>query len=256
MTRSMRGRIASSTPSSSRTRSETSALAARSESSSSASSSTGRTGVGPSDTTRAPDSSSLRKRTSSMSSVICATSPVACAMSASDVLARERGRLQQRQQPCERRPQLVRDGRGEPRAQLLVRGEVSGPREVDEALATAVVVERDDERNHPAPAGEEVGRQHWPSRTPSIALARAPARQQDAVVLVEDDDRLPALLDERAPARRIGIHRRGCNRRRPRLASLAELRIRSPPGYRSVTALRPPEPRPERHYRVARWRRS
>ncbi len=42
---------------------------------------------------------------------------------------------------------------------------------------------------------------------PSIALARAPAREEDAVVVVEDDDRLAALLDECPPANRLGVHR-------------------------------------------------
>jgi hypothetical protein len=34
-------------------------------------------------------------------------------------------------------------------------------------------------------------------------LPRAPARRHDPVVLVEDDDDLPALLDERPPAPRL-----------------------------------------------------
>ena len=78
----MRGLIASSTSSSHRSTSATPARAARSSSSSNASSRTGRTGVAPSATTRAPDSSSLRKRTSSMSSVIWSISPRACSTSA------------------------------------------------------------------------------------------------------------------------------------------------------------------------------
>ena len=38
-------------------------------------------------------------------------------------------------------------------------------------------------------------------------LARAPAREEDAIVRVEHDDRLPALVDERAAPDRVRIHR-------------------------------------------------
>ena len=63
------------------------------------------------------------------------------------VLARQRRRLEEREQPRERRPQLVRDGGSEPRAELLVRGEVALAREVDEPLAAAAHLVRHDERD-------------------------------------------------------------------------------------------------------------
>ena len=59
-----------------------------------------------------------RKRISSISSPAFSTSSRACSISASDVGARQRGAVEQRQDPRERRPQLVRDGGGEAGAQL------------------------------------------------------------------------------------------------------------------------------------------
>ena len=78
-----------------------------------------------------------RNSTSSMSSVIWSISPRACSTSAGtsspgSVVVSSSG-----EQPRERRPQLVRDGGREPRAQLLVRREVALAREVDEPLAPA-----------------------------------------------------------------------------------------------------------------------
>ena len=68
-----------------------------------------------------------------------------------DVLAGERRRLEKREQSRERRPQLVRDRGREARAELLVRGEVAAPREVDEPLAASVHVVRHDERDDSRP---------------------------------------------------------------------------------------------------------
>ena len=96
--------------------------------------STGSTGSAPSETTRVPDSSSARKSTSSISSRIWSTSRARLLDELGDVLARQRGELEQREQPRERRPQLVRDRSREARAQLLVRGQVAGLGEIDEPL--------------------------------------------------------------------------------------------------------------------------
>ena len=117
--------------------SATPARLARSSSSATTASSSCRTGTAPSETTRVPDSSSLRNRTSSISSLICSTSPRARSTRSAHVLAGERRGLEQRQQPGERRPQLVRDGRREAGAQLLVGGRGRRPLEVDEPLAPA-----------------------------------------------------------------------------------------------------------------------
>ena len=62
------------------------------------------------------------------------------------VLARQQRELEQRQQPRERRPQLVRHRGGEAGAQLLVGGEVAHLGQVDEPLAPAVDGVRHDER--------------------------------------------------------------------------------------------------------------
>ena len=51
------------------------------------------------------------------------------------VLAGKRRRLEEREEPGERCPELVRHRRSEPGAKLLVRGEIAFAREVDEALA-------------------------------------------------------------------------------------------------------------------------
>ena len=72
-----------------------------------------------------------------------------------DVLARQRRRLEQRQQPRERRPQLVRDGGREAGAQLLVGGHVAGLAEVDDPLPPAVDLVGDDQRHDPEVAREQ-----------------------------------------------------------------------------------------------------
>ena len=87
-----------------------------------------------------------------MSSVIPSTSRVACSTSCLRVLAGQHGRLEQGQQPRERRAELVRDRGREPGAQLLVCREVALAREVDEPLAPPVDLVRDDERDHAARA--------------------------------------------------------------------------------------------------------
>ena len=84
------------------------------------------------------------------------------------VLARQAGELEQREQPCERRSQLVRDGGGEARAQLLVRGEVAGLGEVDEPLR---VGRRPGSSRRAAPA-----RHRCAAARP--AAARPPARRR------------------------------------------------------------------------------
>ena len=116
------------------------------------------------------------------------------------VLARQARELEQREQPRERRPQLVRDGGGEAGAQLLVGGEVAGLGEVDEPLLASVDGVRDDERA--ARSCSRSGLSSSPSRTPSDWRARRLAASDDAV-LVEDDDRLAALLEQHLAPHRV-----------------------------------------------------
>ena len=122
-----------------------------------------------------------------------------------DVLARKRRRLEQGEKAGERCSKLVRDGCREPGAQLLVRGEVALAREVDEALAPAAHFVRHDERDHPALAREEVRRQRLALAEAVDGLPSTAARVQHTVGVVEDDDRLAALLDEHASPGRVGV---------------------------------------------------
>ncbi len=201
----MRGRIASSTSSAHSTRSSTPARAARSSSSSTASSSTGCTGVGPSATTRAPDSSSERNSTSSMSSVIWSISARACSTSAgtsspgSVVVSRSVSSLASGvRSSCE--TAAVKPARS---SSYAARSPCA--REVDETLAPTGDLVRDDERDDSALAGQEVRRKSLALAHAVDRLARPAAREQDAVVVVEDDDRLAALLDERPAPDRVGV---------------------------------------------------
>ena len=126
------------------------------------------------------------------------------------VLAGEHRRLEQRQQPRERGPQLVRDGRREPGAQLLVGGQVTAAREVDEPLPAPVHVVGNDERDDPGLARQEAVRELLALRQTLDRLARAAAGREHAIVLVEHER--PTRGSPRAapsPARR----RRPCSRR-------------------------------------------
>ena len=141
--------------------------------------STGSTGSAPSETTRVPDSSSARKSTSSISSTIWSISRRACSTSCGHVLAGKAGELEQREQPGERRPQLVRDGGGEARAQLLVGGEVAGLARGRRAARCGRRRRRDDERRARS-SSSSGGSSSSPSRA-AERLARAPARGEHAV---------------------------------------------------------------------------
>ena len=123
------------------------------------------------------------------------------------VLARQRRELEQREQPRERRPQLVRDGGREARAQLLVGGEVAGLGEVDEPLRR-VRRPRTGRSSARSLCEQVAALSSSPSRTPSDWRARRLAVSDDPV-LVEHDDRLAALLEQHlAPHARIWIHQR------------------------------------------------
>src|SRR5207248_5011363 len=113
---------------------------------------------------------------------------------------RKRGRLEEGQEPRERRPQLVRDGGGEAGAKLLVGAQVAGRAEVEQRLAAAVDLVRNGERHRAALDPDELRRQRPPLLEPLQRLARAPARADDALLLVQDDDELAALLDQDSPA--------------------------------------------------------
>ena len=119
-----------------------------------------------------------------------------------DVLTRQRGELEQREEAGERRAQLVRDRGREARAQLLVGGEVAGLGEVDEAFLPAVDLVRDDQR---ALACEQLRVSCSPSRTPE-RLPRAPAGGEHDAVLVEHDHGLAALLEQHPAARGVWVH--------------------------------------------------
>ena len=140
-----------------------------------------------------------------MSSVIWSISPRACSTSAgtsspgSAVVSRS---VRSRASGC---AQLVRDRRGETGAKLLVRGEVAFAREVDEALAPAADLVRNDERDDSALARQEVCRERLALTQAVDRLARAPARVEHAIRVVEHDDRLAALLDEHSPPDRVGV---------------------------------------------------
>ena len=78
--------------------------------------------------------------------------------------------------------------------------------EVDEALAPAADLVGDDERDDPGVAGEQPVRDALALAQAVDRLPRAAARADHAVGVVEHDDGLAALLEERAPARRVAVH--------------------------------------------------
>ncbi len=114
------------------------------------------------------------------------------------VLAGECGRLEEGEEAGKRGSKLVGHRSREARPQLLVRRKVAFAREVHESLASSADLIRDDERNDAAPAGQQVRRKRLALVHAVDRLPRAAAREHDPVLVVEDDDRLPALLDERA----------------------------------------------------------
>ena len=112
------------------------------------------------------------------------------------VLPRKRRRLQQSEQARERRPQLVRDGRREAGPELLVGGELSGRAQVEQRLAPALDLVRHPDGLVPTLA-EQLARHRSSLLDPVQALPGGAARRQDAVLGVEDEEHLPALLHER-----------------------------------------------------------
>ncbi len=140
-----------------------------------------------------------------MSSVIWSISAACLLDERRDVLAGESGRLEEREQSGERGAELVRDGGREPCPELLVRGEVSLAREEDEPLAPAGDLVRDDERDDAALARQQIRREGLALDDAVDRLACAATREQHAVVVVEDHDRLSALLDERPSPDRVGV---------------------------------------------------
>ena len=126
-----------------------------------------------------------------------------------DVLAGQRRHLEQREQSCERRPELVRHGRREPGSELLVRRQVAAAAQVDEPLAAAVDVVRNDERHDPGLAGEQPVGDRRPLPEAVDRLSRASARADHPVGLVEHDDGLAALLEQHPAAFGVGVHAHG-----------------------------------------------
>ena len=194
-----------------------------------------------------------------MSSVIWSISRARLLDERGDVLAGKRRRLEQREEPRERRAELVRDRSGEARAQLLVRGKVALAREVDETLAPTAHLVRNDERDDAALAGQEVRRERArPRGGRRPPAARAGSR---------------AARDRRRRGRRSprGSPRRASSpgsRRRPSRHTVLTERLRiacpariaderhSPLVHQTVTISPPPRPSEAGHYGVAGWRRS
>ncbi len=116
------------------------------------------------------------------------------------VLSRQARLLEQREQAGERGSQLVRHRGGEARAQLLVRCEVAGLGQVDEPLGPLPDRERDHDRRPPVPSGQKLVRHQLALAHLLVRLARTTAGGDDAVLVVEDDDRFAALLDEHPSA--------------------------------------------------------
>src|SRR5207248_7970186 len=108
--------------------------------------------------------------------------------------------LEQREQTCERRSQLVGDGRGEAGAQLLVGLELPRLAEIHEALGRTANRVRDDR----GLALEQLRSERLPDVDANL-LAGAPARRDDAILRVEHDEELRCLLDQ-SPASRTVVH--------------------------------------------------
>ncbi len=213
MTRIMRGRIGSSASSSASITIVTPARAACSARDSATSATIGKACVDPSPTTSCPDSSSERKRMSSMSSRTCATSACACSIKSCASAPGRSALSEEGEQAGERRPELVRDGGGEAGAQLLVGGHVAGVPRVDERLPSALDFVRNlDRSGREEPVGDLCA-----FSQPRDGLARAPAGGHDPSSAVEDDDDLAALLHERPAPPRLEaqlVHRSRRSRRR------------------------------------------
>ena len=122
------------------------------------------------------------------------------------VLSRQRCHLEQRQQPRQRRPQLVRDGRREPGPQLLVGRHVADLAQVDDSLPAPADLEGDDQGHDPEPTRQEAFRDRLALVDPVDRLPRAPAGEHHRVGVVEDDHGLAALLDEHSASSSVGIH--------------------------------------------------
>ena len=125
------------------------------------------------------------------------------------VEARELRRLEKGHDPREWRSQLVRDGGGESRPQLLVGGELSRLGEVEERLLPARDLVRDREGNPARVDSQELVREDGPLVDSLERLPGAATRGDDVTLLVEDEDDLPALLDEHPPALRLDERRPG-----------------------------------------------
>src|SRR5205085_3602792 len=106
----------------------------------------------------------------------------------------------QREQAGQRGAQLVGDGGGEARAELLVGREVTRLAEVEERLPAAVDLVGDLEGRAPGIRPEHVLRKRRPLGESLDRLPSAPARGEHAAFLVEDDDGLAALLEQPAAA--------------------------------------------------------
>ena len=171
MTRIIRGRSGSSASSSPSTRADARARRLLGELAAT-SSRIGRAAVEPSATSSRPVSSSLRKRTSSISSPIWLDLGPRLLDQLVAVRAGQRRGLEQGEQPRERRAQLVRDRRREAGAELLVGGEVAGVAEVEERLVSGRDLVGDGQG-----VPQNRFRRRAPSSSPSSARARGGSRR-------------------------------------------------------------------------------
>ena len=94
----------------------------------------------------------------------------------------------------------MRDGGGEARSQLLVRGEIAGRAQIDEEFAAVAELVRDLERRAPSGGGQEGVRERHAFGEAGQRFPGPPAHGQHAAPLVEHDHDLAALLDQDARA--------------------------------------------------------
>ncbi len=119
----------------------------------------------------------------------------------------EEGRLEQREQTRERRPQLVRDDRGEAGTELVIGREVV-LRHAQEQFAAPVELVRDEHRGRPVSGADELLRHELADGKAFDAIPRAAAGENDVLALVQDDQDLAAFLDEDAAHARHPAARR------------------------------------------------
>ncbi len=243
-TRIMRGRMASSIDESPSTTSATPARAARSSSSDTTASSSGRTGTGAEHDDPRPrlELAEEQHLVDQLPDLLdLGPRPVD---EVRDVLAGKGRSLEQGKEARERRAKLVRDRGREACAQLLVRREVAAAREVHQPFPASADIERNDERDDPGVAREDPVRKPLALREPGERLPSPPAGGDHAIVRVEHDHRLAALLEQHPAPGGVGVHADAVVTETSRVAGAPAradvgTRRRSPPGYHPFTSRQP-----------------